>query len=116
MRTRAGAEDLAIGRWSCGSAVAREEDEADRWGRPVSVSQRGEEGGLTSGTRSSVTAQRGGSARSVHVGRAGVGRPAGRFPAARCSVFLFPFYAVFVLYLNLCHKSCVDPKIMEIFV
>jgi len=45
MRTRAGAEDLAIGRWSCGSAVTREGDEADRWGRLVSVSQRGEEGG-----------------------------------------------------------------------
>ena len=44
MRTRAGAEDLANGRRSCGSAVAREGDGADKWGLPVSVTQRGEEG------------------------------------------------------------------------
>ena len=43
MRTRAGAEDLANGRRSCGSAVAREGGEADKWGLPVSDSQRGEE-------------------------------------------------------------------------
>ena len=45
MRTRAGAGDLANGRRSCGSAVVREGDETDRWGRPVSVSP--EEGGET---------------------------------------------------------------------
>ena len=56
MRAHAGAEDLAIGRWSGGSVVAREGDKADRWGRPVGVSQRGEGGSLTSGARPSVAA------------------------------------------------------------
>ena len=31
-------------------------------------------------------------------------------------LFSFFFYAVFALYLNLCNKSCADPKIMKIFV
>ena len=31
-------------------------------------------------------------------------------------LFFFFFYAVFVLYLNLCNKLCDDPKIMIIFV
>ena len=60
MRTRAGAEDLANGRRSYGSAVAREGGEADKWGLPVSGRRGERSGSLTSGTRSSVTAQRGG--------------------------------------------------------
>ena len=37
-----------------------------------------------------------GSARSARVGRAGVGRPAGRFPAARWSVFLFKQFLIYI--------------------
>ena len=99
MRTRTPAETLANGGRSRGRTAVRGEDAADGWGRPVSVPQRE---GLTSGTRSSVTAEReGGSARSAVVGRARVGRPAGQFPGRplRSFVFFFsfsPFYASFV--------------------
>ena len=91
MRTRTQAETLANGGRSRGRTAVRGEDAADGWGRPVSVPQRE---GLTSGTRSSVTAQReGGSARSAVVGRARMGRPAGRFPghSLHRTVFLFLF-------------------------
>ena len=68
MRTRTLAETLANGGRSRGQTAVRGEDAADGWGRPVSVPLRE---GLTSGTRSSVTAQRGGgSARSPRGPRA----------------------------------------------
>ena len=115
LRTRAQAEDLAIGGRGHGRAAVHEEGGTDRRDPPVSVPQR--EGGPDErDPLVSDHAQGEQRTRSVRVGRAGAGRPAGRFPATRCSVFLFSFYAVFELYLNLCNTSCVDPKIMEIFV
>jgi hypothetical protein len=91
MRTRTPAETLANGGRSRGRTAVRGEDAADGWGRPVSVPQRE---GLTSGTRSSVTAQRDrGSARSAGAGRARVGRPAAQFPDSplHCVSFSFSF-------------------------
>ena len=61
MRTRTPAETLANGGRSRDRTAVRGEDAADEWGRPVSVPQRE---GLTSGTRSSVTAQREGGQRA----------------------------------------------------
>jgi len=112
MRTRTPAETLASDGRSRGRTAVRGEDAADRWGR-VSVPQRED---LTSGTRSSVTSRRGSSARaaSARAELEWAGLRAEFRPLA--AVFSFSFYAVFVLYLNLCNKSCVDPKIMEIFV
>jgi hypothetical protein len=89
MRTRTPAETLANGGRSRGRTAVRGEDAADGWGRPVSVPQRE---GLTSGTRSSVTAQRErGSARSAVVGRARMGRPAGQDPGRPLCKDLFLF-------------------------
>jgi hypothetical protein len=41
-----------------------------------------------------------------------------KFQAARRAknLFLFPFIQIFADCLNLCNNSCVNPKIMEIFV
>ena len=44
MRTRARAGNHASGGQNRGRAAVRGRDEADKWGLPVSVSQRGEEG------------------------------------------------------------------------
>ena len=89
MRTRTPAETLANGGRSRGRTAVRGEDAADGWGRPVSVPQRE---GLTSGTRSSVTAQREGAARAARVRAervwAGL-RPSSQ--TAHCTVFLFFF-------------------------
>ena len=58
------------------------------------------EGGLTSGTRSSVTAQREERTHSVRVGHAGVGRPAGQFPGRPLrSIFFFFFLCSFLLHI-----------------
>jgi hypothetical protein len=55
--------------------------------------------------------------RSARVGRAGVGRPAGRFPSRALQwLFLFLFEQIFALYLILHIKLCVDSKIIEISV
>ena len=90
MRTRTPAETLANGGRSRGRTAVRGEDAADGWGRPVSVPQRE---GLTSGTRSSVTAQREGAARAARVQaeRAWAGLRA-KFQAARCAKIFFFFF------------------------
>ena len=119
MRTRAGAEDLANGRWSCGSAVAREGDEADGWGYPVSVPQR--EGRGEPDERDPLVSdhaeRRAARAASAWAEREWAGLRAclaGPLPADFC--FLFPFRVKNALHLKLCRKLVIDPKIMEIFV
>jgi len=76
MRARAGAEDLAIGRRSCGSVAARVWDGTDRWGLPVSVP-------LREGAR----------AERMRAGSADVGRSAAQFQGhpLRISFFFFLF-------------------------
>ena len=92
MRTRAGAGDLANGRRSCGSAVVREGDETDRWGRPVSVSlEEGgdpdEQGPLISGrVRESARAVRAGERSRAVLGRIQAGR---QFSTVHFFFFLF---------------------------
>jgi len=105
LRTRAGAEDLAIGGRGRGQAAVCGRDEADKWGLLVSVSQRGEEGEPDDRNPLVSVRVRGGSARSARVGRAGAGRPAGRFPGHSLhSSFSFSFWALFALSLILCIK------------
>ena len=77
-----------------------EEDEADGRDPPVSVCVRGE---------GSARSPRGPSARAG-LGRSQAGRPRDQ------GVFLFPFLFKNAESLKLCNKSCVDSKIIEIFV
>ena len=119
MRTRAGAEDLANGRRSCGSAVAREGGEADKWGLPVSGSQRGEE--WEPDERDPLVSDR--AERRATRAASACAEPewaglraflAGPLPAAFC--FLFPFQVKNALCLKLCRKLVTDSKIREKFV
>ena len=85
---------------SCQRLAERREAEPDERDPPVSVRVRGR-----------------GSARRVRMGRAlgpawAEAKRAGRVT----SVFSFSFLFKNAGYLNLCNKSCVDPKIMEFFV
>ena len=90
MRTRARARNHASGSQNRGRAAVRGRDEADKWGLPVSVSQRGEEG--EPDERDPLVSDRlRKEARAVPVWaeRERAGLRAG-FQAARCAV-AFPF-------------------------
>ena len=93
MRTRARAGNHASGGQNRGRAAVRGRDEADKWGLPVSVSQRGEEGEPDERDPPVSDRLRKEEARAAPVWaereRAGLRAD---FPAARCAaVFLFLF-------------------------
>jgi hypothetical protein len=117
VRAHAGARDLASGRRSCGSAAVRVGDAADRRGRPVSVSLEGREGGADEQAPlvSDRAERRRSAQRPCGPSRSGPACGPKSGHPLQCLFFFF-FYAVFVLYLNLCNKLCDDPKIMRIFV
>jgi len=116
MRARAGAENLAIGRRSCGSAVARVGDGADRWGLPVSVPQR--EGKAAPDERDPFVSDRvGREGTRAASARAEWSGPACGPISVHCAIaFSFSFCAVFDICLNLYNKLYANSKMMKIFV